>query len=78
MMEYIDTAFEGPALHPADAHGGCRMRMCLVDSYMGPALSMIGWSIGMGPSVRKKDPAELAALAMHPGSWRSTPPEHHA
>ncbi len=63
MMEYIDAAFDGPALRPADAQGRWRMRMWMrfVDSYMGPSLSMIGWSIGVGPSVRKKDPAELAA-----------------
>lgn len=63
MMEYIDASFDGPALRPADAEGRWKMRMWMrfLDGYMGPSLSMIGWNIGIGPSVRKKDPAELAA-----------------
>jgi GST-like protein len=63
MMEYIDATFDGPPLRPADAAGRWRMRMWMrfIDNYMGPSLSMIGWNIGIGPLVRKKDPAELAA-----------------
>jgi glutathione S-transferase/GST-like protein len=63
MMEYIDEMFEGPALRPESAADRWRMRMWMrfVDSYMGPSLSMIGWNIGVGPAVRQKDPAELAA-----------------
>jgi len=62
MMEYIDATFAGPALRPADAVGRHRMRMWMrfIDSYMGPSLSMIGWNIGVGPSVRQKDPKVLA------------------
>jgi len=63
MMEYIDAMFDGPALRPADAAGRHRMRMWMrfIDSYMGPSLSMIGWSTGVGPAVRAKDPKMLAA-----------------
>jgi glutathione S-transferase/GST-like protein len=63
MMEYIDAAFDGPALRPADPAGRWRMRawMRFIDSYMGPSLSMIGWNVGIGPAVRQKDPQELAA-----------------
>jgi len=63
MMEYIDSTFEGPALMPADAEGRWKMRMWLrfMDSYMGPSLSMLGWSVMVGPLVRQRDPKELAA-----------------
>jgi glutathione S-transferase/GST-like protein len=30
-----------------------------LDGYFGPSLSMIGWSIFVGPAVRSKDPEEL-------------------
>ncbi len=63
MMEYIDRAFPGPPLSPPDAAGRWRMRMWMrfIDNYMGPSLSMIGWNTGVGPAVRKKNPAKLAA-----------------
>ena len=43
--EYLDEAFEGPALRPADAYGRARMRVWtkFVDEYFCPALSFIGW-----------------------------------
>jgi len=63
MMEYVDEMFPGPALRPADALERWRMRwwMRFFDSYFGPSVSMIGWSIFVGPSVRGRDPAELRA-----------------
>ena len=63
IMEYVDDAFEGPQLRPADAWERWNMRRwCkLLDEYYGPSLSMIGWSIFVGPMVRDRDPAELRA-----------------
>lgn len=61
MGEYVDGAFEGPALRPETPEGRWRMRWWgkFLDGYFGPSLSMIGWSIFVGPAVRNKDPDEL-------------------
>lgn len=63
MMEYIDDAFPGPPLRPSDPRLRWRMRwwMRFFDSYFAPSLSMIGWSIFIGPAVRQRDPEELRA-----------------
>jgi len=63
MMEYIDEAFPGPPLKPADAKARWRMRwwMRFFDAYFAPSLSMIGWSIFIGPAARHRPPEELRA-----------------
>jgi GST-like protein len=69
MMEYVDEEFRGPPLSPADPKARWRMRwwMRFFDAYFAPSLSMIGWSVFVGPAVRQRDPRELeAAIARIP------------
>jgi GSH-dependent disulfide-bond oxidoreductase len=63
IMEYVDEAFDGPKLRPDAPEDRWRMRwwMRFFDQYFAPSVSMIGWSIFVGPSVRHKDPSELKA-----------------
>jgi GSH-dependent disulfide-bond oxidoreductase len=63
MMEYIDEEFDGPPLKPRSAVERWRMRwwMRFFDAYFGPSLSMIGWSVFVGPAARQRDPLELCA-----------------
>ncbi len=63
MMEYVDEEFPGPPLRPDDPRERWRMRwwMRFFDAYFAPSLSMIGWSIFVGPAVRQRDPRELEA-----------------
>jgi GSH-dependent disulfide-bond oxidoreductase len=63
IMEYVDEAFEGPPLKPKSAQERWRMRwwMRFFDAYFAPSLSMIGWSVFVGPAVRQRDPKELEA-----------------
>lgn len=63
IMEYIDEVFDGPPLRPSEPHAQWRMRwwMRYFDAYFAPSVSMIGWSVFVGPSVRQKDPQELEA-----------------
>ena len=61
MGEYIDAAFPGPPLRPERPVDRWRMRWWgkFLDGYFGPSLSMIGWSVFVGPAVRDKDPEQL-------------------
>jgi glutathione S-transferase/GST-like protein len=63
MMEYIDMAFDGPPLRPEDPFERWRMRWwCrFFDQFVGPSISMFGWSFFVGPAVRQRDPEELKA-----------------
>ncbi|HVO46856.1 MAG TPA: glutathione S-transferase family protein [Steroidobacteraceae bacterium] len=69
MMEYIDEEFPGPPLRPTHPLERWRMRwwMRFFDAYFAPSLSMIGWSVFVGPAARQRDPRELeAAVARIP------------
>ena len=63
IMEYVDDAFEGPPLRPEDPYERWRMRWWgrFLDQFVGPSVSMFGWSVFVGPSVRGRDPRELKA-----------------
>ncbi len=64
IMEYVDDAFEGPALMPADAQDRWRIRwwMKFMDQWLGPSFSMLGWSSFVGPMVADRPKDELEAL----------------
>lgn len=63
IMEYVNEAFDGPVLMPDNPLERWRIRwwMKFMDQWLGPSFSMIGWSVFVGPMVRKRDPAELEA-----------------
>ena len=64
IMEYVDEAFDGPALMPADARDRWRVRwwMKFMDQWLGPSFSMIGWCTFVGPSLAHKSEAEREAM----------------
>jgi len=63
IMEYIDEVFPGPSLRPSAPLELWRMRWWgrFLDQFVGPSVSMIGWSIFVGPALRAHDPHELQA-----------------
>lgn len=64
IMEYVNEAFAGPALMPADARDRWRIRwwMKFMDQWLAPSFSMFGWKFFVGPNARAaRGEAELAA-----------------
>lgn len=63
IMEYIDEAFEGPPLRPSHPRERWLMRWWgrFLDQFVGPSISMLGWSTFVAPALRHRDPRELAA-----------------
>ncbi|MBU6208223.1 MAG: glutathione S-transferase family protein, partial [Alphaproteobacteria bacterium] len=63
IMEYVDEAFPGPSLMPADPRDRLRIRwwMKFMDQWLGPSFSMFGWKYFVGPAARQKGEAELEA-----------------
>ena len=77
IMEYVDEAFDGPALMPGDAQDRWRIRwwMKFMDQWLGPSFSMIGWCTFVGPSLAHKSPEEREAMIARIGQRAGQPAE---
>src|SRR6476659_4233330 len=64
IMEYADSAFDGPPLMPKDARDRWRVRwwMKFMDQWLGPSFSMFGWGMLVGPPLAHKWEAEREAM----------------
>lgn len=60
MCEYIDAAFDGPALSPSSPAARYEMRRwCRLADKAAESVSVIGWHLFLGPMARSKSPEEF-------------------